>query len=109
MALHTHVAESDQKARETAESPFNLYVESRLYAKKSTYDDAMHNGLQLFGSVDTVARKLIALKEMGVGHVMALQNFGLLPQKHVHASMERLMKEVMPIVNSETNAKRAVA
>jgi hypothetical protein len=41
----------------------------------------MHNGLQLFGSVDTVARKLIALKEMGVGHVMALQNFGLLPQK----------------------------
>src|ERR1700730_12906395 len=104
-----HIAESDQKAPETAESTFNLYVESRLYAKKSTYDDAMHNGLQLFGSVDTVARKLIALKEMGVGHVMALQNFGLLPQKHVHASMERLMKEVMPIVNSETNAKRAVA
>jgi alkanesulfonate monooxygenase SsuD/methylene tetrahydromethanopterin reductase-like flavin-dependent oxidoreductase (luciferase family) len=109
VALHTHVAENDQKARETAESPFNLYVESRLYGKKSTYDDAMHNGLQLFGSVDTVARKLIALKQMGVGHVMALQNFGLLPQRQVHASMERLMKEVMPIVNSETNAKRAVA
>ena len=109
VALHTHVAESDQKAREAAEKPFNLYVESRLYARKSTYDDAMQNGLQLFGSVDTVAKKLIALKQMGVGHVMALQNFGLLFPEHVHASMERMMNDVMPIVNSETGGKRAVA
>src|SRR5260370_20504410 len=80
VALHTHVAESDQKARETAESPFNLYGESRLYAQKSTYGDAMHNSLQLFGSVDTVASMLIALKEMCVGHVLALRNLGLLRQ-----------------------------
>ena len=101
VALHTHVAETDKKAREAAEKPFNLYVESRLYAKKSTYDDAMKNGLHLFGSASTVANKLIELKKMGVGHVMALQNFGLLSQEHVHSSMERLMNDVMPVVNGK--------
>jgi hypothetical protein len=56
-----------------------------------------------------VAEKLVELKEMGVGHVMALQNFGLLSQKHVHSSMERLMKDVMPMVNSSATNHRAVA
>jgi hypothetical protein len=41
----------------------------------------MKNGLHLFGSVENVAEKLVELKKMGVGHVMALQNFGLLSQK----------------------------
>jgi alkanesulfonate monooxygenase SsuD/methylene tetrahydromethanopterin reductase-like flavin-dependent oxidoreductase (luciferase family) len=109
VALHTHVAETDRIARETAESAFNLYVDSRLYAKKSNYEDAMKNGLHLFGSVENVAEKLVELKEMGVGHVMALQNFGLLSQKHVHSSMERLMKDVMPMVNSSATNHRAVA
>jgi hypothetical protein len=69
----------------------------------------MKNGLHLFGSVENVAEKLVELKEMGVGHVMALQNFGLLSQKHVHSSMERLMKDVMPMVNSSATNRRAVA
>ena len=109
VALHTHVAQSDAAAREAAEAPFNLYVDTRLYAKKSTYADAMQNGLHLFGSAETVANKIVALKEMGVGHVMTLQNFGMLSQQHVHASMERLIKDVMPMVNSQSAKKRAVA
>jgi len=104
VTLHTHVAETDAEARRNAEAPFNLYVDTRLYAKKSTYDDAMRNGLHLFGSAETVADKLIALANMGVGHVMALQNFGLMPQPLVHESMQRLMREVMPRVRERIGA-----
>lgn len=100
VTLHTHVAASDAEARENAEAAFNLYVDTRLYARKSTYDDAIRNGLHLFGSVETVANKLVALHTMGVDHVMALQNFGLLPQPLVRQSMERLMLEVMPRVQA---------
>ena len=109
VALHCHVAETDHRAQEAAERSFNLYVDTRLYARKSTYDDAMKNGIHLFGSPRTVADKLLALKKMGVHHVMALQNFGLLDQQHVHSSMTRLMKEVMPMVESRPASKRAVA
>jgi alkanesulfonate monooxygenase SsuD/methylene tetrahydromethanopterin reductase-like flavin-dependent oxidoreductase (luciferase family) len=98
VTLHTHVAETDAEARAHAEAPFNLYVDTRLYARKSTYNDAMRNGLHLFGSVETVADKLVALHRMGIGHIMALQNFGLMPQALVHDSMRRLMQEVMPRV-----------
>ena len=98
VALHTHVADSDELARRHAETAFNLYVGTRLYAKKSTYDDAMRNGLHLFGSVDTVVDKLVALHGMGVRHVSTLQNFGQMAQPLVHESMERMMREVMPKV-----------
>ena len=96
VTLHTHVAESDAAARRDAEEAFNLYVDTRLYARKSTYDDAMKNGLHLFGSVETVTDKLVALHRMGVHHVSTLHNFGLLAQPVVRASMERLMREVLP-------------
>lgn len=113
VTLHTHVAETDAEARRNAEAPFNLYVDTRLYARKSTYDDAMRNGLHLFGSAETVAAKLVALHGMGVDHVMALQNFGLMPQLLVRESMERLMREVMPRVReqiaADASASRAPA
>jgi alkanesulfonate monooxygenase SsuD/methylene tetrahydromethanopterin reductase-like flavin-dependent oxidoreductase (luciferase family) len=102
VTLHTHVAESDDAARRDAEAAFNLYVDTRLYARKSTYDDAMANGLHLFGSVETVTERLVALHRMGVRHVSTLQNFGLLPQPLVKASMERLMREVAPRVAART-------
>jgi alkanesulfonate monooxygenase SsuD/methylene tetrahydromethanopterin reductase-like flavin-dependent oxidoreductase (luciferase family) len=109
VTLHTHVAESDAQARSNAEEPFNLYVATRLYAKRSTYDDAMRNGLHLFGSVETVADKLVALARMGCGHLMALQNFGLLPQPLVRASMQRLTREVMPRVREQLERSAEVA
>jgi alkanesulfonate monooxygenase SsuD/methylene tetrahydromethanopterin reductase-like flavin-dependent oxidoreductase (luciferase family) len=96
VTLHTHVAESDEAARQNAETAFNLYVDTRLYARKSTYDDAMRNGLHLFGSVETVTEKLAALHRFGVRHVSTLQNFGLMPQHLVRTSMERLVREVRP-------------
>ncbi|HEX2216282.1 MAG TPA: LLM class flavin-dependent oxidoreductase [Xanthobacteraceae bacterium] len=108
VTLHTHVAASDAQARRNAEAAFNLYVDTRLYAKKSTYDDAMRNGLHLFGSAETVADKLAALAAMGVDHIMALQNFGLMPQELVQESMQRLMHEVMPRVRARLKANATV-
>ena len=109
VTLHTHVADSEEEAREHAEGPFNLYVDTRLYARKSTYEDALRNGLHLFGSVDTVTEKLFALHRMGVGHVMALQNFGLMPQPLVARSMELLMRAVMPRVQARIAAETVPA
>lgn len=109
VTLHTHVAESDAAARRDAEKAFNLYVDTRLYARKSTYDDAMRNELNLFGSVETVTDKLVALHRMGVHHVSTLHNFGLLPQPIVRASMERLMREVLPRVRARVSEPVAQA
>lgn len=98
-AFHTHVADTDAEARRVAEQPFNLYVDTRLYAKSQTYDDIMDSGLALFGSVDTVADKLVELYGQGIRHVMLLQNFGHMAPEEVHRSMRMMGEEVMPRVN----------
>jgi alkanesulfonate monooxygenase SsuD/methylene tetrahydromethanopterin reductase-like flavin-dependent oxidoreductase (luciferase family) len=99
-ALHTYVAESDEQAREEAAAAFDLYVETRLYAKSQVYDDILNSGLALFGSVDTVVDKLVRLHEMGVDHVAFLVNFGGLEDRLVRACMERISKKVIPAVKA---------
>lgn len=97
IALHTHVAADDAQAKTRAADPFDLYVATRLYAKRQNYDDVMRSGLSLIGGVDTVRRKLRELEAMGVHHIQALHNFGLMPQEQVLASMKRfaeLVKEI---------------
>jgi alkanesulfonate monooxygenase SsuD/methylene tetrahydromethanopterin reductase-like flavin-dependent oxidoreductase (luciferase family) len=91
VALHAHVAASDAAAREGAEIPFNRYVESRLYARKATYDDVLKSGLHLCGGIDRVAAKLARLRAMGVGHVAALHNFGAMSDALTRRSMEALI------------------
>ena len=100
-AFHTHVADSDAEAERVAAKPFDLYVDTRLYAKKQTYADILRSGLGLLGSVEHVADKLIALRDMGLGHVMLLQNFGLMPVAEVERSMRMIMNDVMPRVNAQ--------
>jgi alkanesulfonate monooxygenase SsuD/methylene tetrahydromethanopterin reductase-like flavin-dependent oxidoreductase (luciferase family) len=100
VCLHTHVAESDAEVRRVAGAPFDLYVETRLYAKRMTFDDVLRSGVCLFGSVDTVVDKLCALAEMGINHVMTLQNFGYLPAPEVAKSMRILIEQVMPKVRA---------
>jgi alkanesulfonate monooxygenase SsuD/methylene tetrahydromethanopterin reductase-like flavin-dependent oxidoreductase (luciferase family) len=98
VCLHTHVAETDAEARRVAAAAFELYVDTRLYAKRMNYDDILRSGICLFGSVDTVAEKLGLLADMGIDHVMALQNFGALPVPEVERSMRMLIERVMPKV-----------
>ena len=98
--FHTHVAESDAACRREAEEAFNLYVATRLYAKRQTYDDILRSGLGLFGSVERVADRLAELHAMGIRHVVALQNFGLMPEDRVVSAMRLLTQEVMPRVRA---------
>lgn len=100
VCLHTHVAETDQEARKNAQAPFDLYVETRLYAKRMVYDDILRSGVSLFGSVDTVVDKLCALSKMGVDHVMTMQNFGHMPAEKVMHSMHLLSEQVLPKVRA---------
>jgi alkanesulfonate monooxygenase SsuD/methylene tetrahydromethanopterin reductase-like flavin-dependent oxidoreductase (luciferase family) len=64
----------------------------------------MRNGLSLMGSVETVADKLVALSEMGIGHVIVLANFGALPDARVRRSLRLFAEEVMPRVRGRVAA-----
>ncbi len=96
VALHTHVGPTEAAVRTTAAAPFDLYVATRLYARRQTYDDVLASGLSLFGTPDAVAEKLARLSDMGVDHVMALHNFGLMPQAAVLESMRALVEDALP-------------
>jgi len=104
--FHTHVAETEEQCRREAEAAFNLYVETRLYAKRQTYDDILRSALALFGSVEQVADKIVRLHGMGIRHIVALQNFGLMPQDRVRAAMELMARAVMPEVEARIGAER---
>jgi alkanesulfonate monooxygenase SsuD/methylene tetrahydromethanopterin reductase-like flavin-dependent oxidoreductase (luciferase family) len=93
--LHTHVARSDEEARKQCKAAYDLYVDTRLYAKKHVYEDIIANGICLFGSVETVAEKMRRLRDMGVRHVATLQNFGALAPELVESSMTLFAREVM--------------
>jgi len=94
--LHTHVARTDEEARAQCKEAYDLYVDTRLYAKKHLYEDILANGICLFGSVDTVVAKMRRLRAMGVRHVATLQNFGALAPERVERSMTLFAREVMP-------------
>lgn len=96
--LHTYVAKTDDEAREQAKAAYDLYVATRLYAAKHTYEDIIANGICLFGSVETVAQKLCRLHEMGIRHVATMHNFGGLDPALVERSMTLFAREVMPRV-----------
>lgn len=100
-AFHAHVAETDDLARENAEEAFNLYVKTRLYAKQQTYDDVMKSGIHLFGSVETVANKIVELHHMGINHLMLLQNFGMLKPNLVKNSMKLFIEKVKPLMEEK--------
>jgi alkanesulfonate monooxygenase SsuD/methylene tetrahydromethanopterin reductase-like flavin-dependent oxidoreductase (luciferase family) len=94
--LHTHVAESDDQAREQCKAAYDLYVDTRLYARKHLYEDILANGICLFGSVRTVVEKMRRLHEMGIRHVATMHNFGALDPALVERSMTLFAREVLP-------------
>ena len=98
--LHTYVARSDEEARQQAKAAYDLYVDTRLYAKKHVYEDIIANGICLFGAVETVAGKMCQLHEMGIRHVATMHNFGALDPALVERSMTLFAREVMPRVES---------
>ncbi|MBL8382878.1 MAG: LLM class flavin-dependent oxidoreductase [Burkholderiales bacterium] len=102
--LHTYVAASDADAKKEAKAAYDLYVDTRLYAKQHFYEDILENGICLFGSVDTVAGKMARLHAMGIRHVATLHNFGAMPQAQVERSMTLFAEQVMPAVAERVGA-----
>ena len=102
--LHTYVARTDDEARQQSKAAYDLYVDTRLYAKKHVYEDILANGICLFGSVETVTEKMCRLHEMGIRHTATLQNFGALAPELVERSMKLFAQEVMPAVASRTRS-----
>jgi alkanesulfonate monooxygenase SsuD/methylene tetrahydromethanopterin reductase-like flavin-dependent oxidoreductase (luciferase family) len=98
--FHTHVARSETEAEAAVRGPFELYCRTRLYAKPWSYEQIRANGLALFGSVESVAHKLIALGKMGVTSVNTMGNFGAMPPEAVHSSMRLMIEEVLPRVEA---------
>jgi alkanesulfonate monooxygenase SsuD/methylene tetrahydromethanopterin reductase-like flavin-dependent oxidoreductase (luciferase family) len=66
---------------------------------KVNWDDLVRETVA-FGSPDTVARKLAAMRAAGVGHVLCWMNFGGLPQERIRRSMELFAREVMPALRA---------
>jgi alkanesulfonate monooxygenase SsuD/methylene tetrahydromethanopterin reductase-like flavin-dependent oxidoreductase (luciferase family) len=63
--------------------------------EKVNWDDLVRETVA-FGSPDTVARKIEAMRAAGVGHVLCWMNFGGLPQDRIRRSMELFGREVLP-------------
>lgn len=105
--LHTQVAKSDEACHARTKDPYDLYVKTRLYAKMHVYEDILENGICLFGSVETVADKMVRLYEMGIRHVAALHNFGNMPMEQVKESMRLFSDEVIPRVHERVGIKVA--
>ncbi|MEX0729326.1 MAG: LLM class flavin-dependent oxidoreductase [Aquisalimonadaceae bacterium] len=105
--FHTHVAESDEAVRRAAAEPFDLYVRTRLYAKRQTYDDILRSRLALFGTPEAVAEKLIELYDLGMTHVITMHNFGHMPMEEIRNSMRLFAEEVMPRVHRRLKDRQA--
>ena len=99
--LHTYVAKTDEEAKVQAKAAYDLYVDTRLYAKKHIYEDIIANGICLFGAVETVADKICQLHAMGIRHVATMHNFGALEPALVEHSMTLFARQVMPRVARE--------
>ena len=105
--LHTYVARTDEEAKAQCKAAYDLYVDTRLYAKKHVYEDIIANGICLFGSVETVAAKMCQLHEMGIRHVATMHNFGALQPSLVERSMTMFAREVMPAVAARVAPRRS--
>ncbi len=106
--LHTYVAPTENEVR-ACKAAYDLYVDTRLYAKKHVYEDILASGICLFGSVETIIDKICALYEMGIRHVATLHNFGALDSKLVERSMTLFAREVMPAVAARLGSLRKAA
>jgi alkanesulfonate monooxygenase SsuD/methylene tetrahydromethanopterin reductase-like flavin-dependent oxidoreductase (luciferase family) len=104
--LWSHVASTDDEARRQAKAAYELYVDTRLYARKHSYDEVIANGICLFGSVQTVADKMRRLHAMGIRHIATKHNFGALDPQLVERSMTLFAREVMPLVSGTSTRAR---
>ncbi|OLC39645.1 MAG: hypothetical protein AUH81_01140 [Candidatus Rokubacteria bacterium 13_1_40CM_4_69_5] len=119
VSRHIYVAPTDAQAQQEAKAAELWYQEAfRRFVIPERIEDA-HPALQAgframaerlgkinwgdlvretlaFGSPDTVAAKIEAMRAMGVGQLLCWMSFGGLAQDKVRRSMELFAREVMP-------------
>ena len=79
------------------ESMRGLMANKATLMKKLTVPECMQQGLFVCGSAKTVKETLIGyVKEIGLGNLLALMQFGTLPADLTRRSMERFAESVLP-------------
>ncbi|MBV1867738.1 MAG: LLM class flavin-dependent oxidoreductase [Marinosulfonomonas sp.] len=99
-AFHTYISDTDELAREEAQDAFDLYVETRDYAKSQVYAQIVQSEVCIFGSVETAVDRLVKMHDLGLRHVSMLMNFGGMPNDLVCKSMRLMATEVAPRVQA---------
>ena len=95
-AIHTHISNKEWDKNELNRQHIEKYVYSRLYARHSTYDECMARGVIASGTVEQVTEQLQRVLDTGVNHLKLLVDYGAMPRDEIRATMERVMKEVVP-------------
>ena len=106
-AFHTYISETDESAREEAQPAFDLYVETRDYAKSQVYADIIKSKVCVFGSVDTAVDRLVQMHDLGLTHVSLLMNFGGLDPELAKKSMHLMATQVAPRVKARLAERNA--
>jgi alkanesulfonate monooxygenase SsuD/methylene tetrahydromethanopterin reductase-like flavin-dependent oxidoreductase (luciferase family) len=119
LTKHVYVAPTDAEAEADAEGPEMWYQNSFIRSIRADGIQGLHEsvyresedavrrmssvnwpdlvrGPLLIGSPETVAAKLLALQDAGVGEIACWMNFGGLPIERVRRSMLLFAHEVMP-------------
>lgn len=107
VGMHTHVGATDAEARDAAEEAFARYCSTRLKARKRSWQEAVDDGVVLFGSPAKIADRLVALHRMGVDEFLTLHNFGQIDASVASSSMRRLMQDALPLVRERILAAAA--
>jgi alkanesulfonate monooxygenase SsuD/methylene tetrahydromethanopterin reductase-like flavin-dependent oxidoreductase (luciferase family) len=100
-AFHAYAGEDDAMARRDAEGAFDYYVKTRLYGKSAGWDEITTRGYCLFGGIDTNIERLRRMRELGIGHVALLADFGCLGRRKTQASLRRFATEIAPAVTDD--------
>jgi alkanesulfonate monooxygenase SsuD/methylene tetrahydromethanopterin reductase-like flavin-dependent oxidoreductase (luciferase family) len=96
VAFHTYVSADPANTRIESEAALDRYVQTRLYARRRSYDELDEAGLILFGDATQVTQRLRAFEATGINHIMILPDFGALEVQRVRQSMERFARQVVP-------------
>ena len=83
-----------------------MRAKSELAFGKKNIEEVMANGMFICGSPKTVREKIIeAGKDIGVGHVLSMLQFGTLPADLTKKNIELYAKEVMAPLRKEFGVK----
>jgi alkanesulfonate monooxygenase SsuD/methylene tetrahydromethanopterin reductase-like flavin-dependent oxidoreductase (luciferase family) len=118
-----HVGETDEQAREQgqalmwyfqglrhpgfanppgfipAEAAARVYTSPSTRRDLGTWEELNETGIAIWGSPDTVIRKIKELHQRcQVGHLMMMMQAGLMPTEHVRSSMKLFAEEVYPAI-----------